>query len=195
MFQHNGERFTFSEFSRRWPDWPAPARAIAFDTLSERQQAECWADLAERSRIRLDDEHAYERVALGYEEPPPAKRHQPAQRSTWATSTRPGDVTLSSDDPLKQMEPPLYVEALTGIEVPPGGTIRCPLHDERTPSFKAYLSAEQGWYCFGCHAGGGVIDLAAALYGIDPRGRDYWRLRDLILERLLGAPLHPKGNR
>ena len=51
------------------------------------------------------------------------------------------------------------------------------------------------WRCFGCNRGGGVIDLAAALYGIDPRGRGYWRLRDLILERLLWAPIHPEGDR
>ena len=46
------------------------------------------------------------------------------------------------------------------------------------------------WRCFGCNRGGGIIDLAAALYGIEPRGESYWRLRDRIFEALVWAPLN-----
>lgn len=40
----------------------------------------------------------------------------------------------------------------------------------------------------------GIIDLGAALYGLDPRGRGYWQIRDRILEALIWAPL-PHENR
>ena len=41
----------------------------------------------------------------------------------------------------------------------------CPLHEERTPSFK--INAEkQVFHCFGCDAGGSVIDLHMALRGL-----------------------------
>ena len=101
---------TFYEHWQRWPDLPAPGRALMFDSRSERGQRECWDDLAAWCQDRLDEEHHYERMLAGYEEPPP-NRHQPARRATWATSTKPGEVALSSDDPLKQIEPRLYVEA------------------------------------------------------------------------------------
>ena len=51
------------------------------------------------------------------------------------------------------------------------------------------------WRCFGCNRGGSVIDFAAALYGLEPRGEGYWRLRDRILEALVWAPLHGEKNR
>jgi hypothetical protein len=128
--------------------------------------------------------------ANGYDplDEPPVKRHQPTQRSTWATSTTPGELALASDDPLKQVEPRVYVEALTGDVVPPNGWLSCPLpdHEDQTPSFQVLSSH---WRCFGCCRGGGIIDLGAALYGIEPRGEGYWRLRDRIFEALVWAPL------
>lgn len=41
----------------------------------------------------------------------------------------------------------------------------CPLHQERTPSF--FVHRERGWKCFGCGAGGDVIDLVQQLEGWD----------------------------
>ncbi|MES3628953.1 MAG: DNA primase [Longimonas sp.] len=42
----------------------------------------------------------------------------------------------------------------------------CPFHDERTPSFT--VDAEQGLYhCFGCRAGGDVIDFVQQAEGLD----------------------------
>lgn len=41
----------------------------------------------------------------------------------------------------------------------------CPLHGEKTPSFTVYPHT-QSWYCFGCHAGGNVIDWIGAYKGI-----------------------------
>ncbi|MFA0732019.1 MAG: hypothetical protein LKKZDAJK_000116 [Candidatus Fervidibacter sp.] len=41
----------------------------------------------------------------------------------------------------------------------------CPFHNEKTPSF--YVSPEKGlWYCFGCGAGGDVIDFVQRIEGL-----------------------------
>jgi hypothetical protein len=39
---------------------------------------------------------------------------------------------------------------------------RCPLHDDRTPSFFIFMD-KQRWRCFGCQAGGDLFDLAREL--------------------------------
>ncbi len=39
-------------------------------------------------------------------------------------------------------------------------TMRCPFHNERTPSFKIYQH-NNSFYCFGCGAGGSVIEFIA----------------------------------
>ena len=114
---------------------------------------------------------------------PPTKRHQPIRRSKQSTTAGASAVAVPSDDPLKITEPCVYVEALTGEVVPDNGWLNCPLpdHEDKTPSFQVLSSH---WRCFGCNRGGGIIDLAAALYGITPRGRGYWELRDLIVQAL-----------
>ena len=45
--------------------------------------------------------------------------------------------------------------ALYGYQPNRGGYIGCPFHGEKTPSLKLHRS---GWYCYGCGAGGSVID-------------------------------------
>ena len=42
----------------------------------------------------------------------------------------------------------------------------CPLHNEKSPSFTVYPKTNS-WHCFGCGAGGSVIDFAMAFYGLD----------------------------
>lgn len=49
------------------------------------------------------------------------------------------------------------------------GFICCPFHGEKSPSLKLYPDSG-GWHCFGCHAGGSVIDFTARLYGLDAMG-------------------------
>ena len=50
---------------------------------------------------------------------------------------------------------------------------RCPFHDERTPSFK--LDDERGtYYCFGCGAKGGTIQLAQQLMGGSYEEAEAW---------------------
>lgn len=67
------------------------------------------------------------------------------------------------------------------------GFIPCPFHQEKTASLKLYPGAG-GFYCFGCHAGGSVIDFTGRLLGLDALG---------AAERLnadfgLGLPFHRK---
>ena len=45
------------------------------------------------------------------------------------------------------------------------GYIQCPFHNEKTASLKIYPGA-RGWYCFGCHKGGTVIDFVMLLFDI-----------------------------
>lgn len=45
------------------------------------------------------------------------------------------------------------------------GYLQCPLHSEKTPSFKIYPKTNS-FYCFGCGAGGDVIKLVQVLFGI-----------------------------
>lgn len=45
------------------------------------------------------------------------------------------------------------------------GFCNCPFHSEKTGSMKLYAGSK-GFYCFGCHASGTVIDLAMRLFGI-----------------------------
>lgn len=46
------------------------------------------------------------------------------------------------------------------------GYVLCPFHGEKTPSLKLYSGEKSGWHCFGCGAGGTVIDFVMKLFGI-----------------------------
>jgi hypothetical protein len=89
-------------------------------------------------------------------------------------------------DVLRTIAPPVYVAALTGLDVG-SGKIACPFHDDRTPSLHVYDSPEQGWHCYGCGRGGTIIDFGAALYRIEPRGRGYREIRERLAADLLRA--------
>lgn len=54
-----------------------------------------------------------------------------------------------------------------GLEVNRTGFCCCPFHGEKNPSMKLFQD-DRGFYCFGCHKGGSVIDLVAGLLGLDP---------------------------
>ena len=45
--------------------------------------------------------------------------------------------------------------------------MRCPnaAHADEHPSAQLYRGVGRGWYCFSCQAGGGAVDLVAALQG------------------------------
>lgn len=71
-----------------------------------------------------------------------------------------------------------------GLEVNRSGFCPCPFHHERTASLKLYPAAK-GFYCFGCHTGGSVIDFVAQLYGLDALGA----VRRLNDDFHLGLPI------
>ena len=52
-----------------------------------------------------------------------------------------------------------------GFELDRSGFCKCPLHGEKTGSFKAY-SGNRGFYCFGCGAHGSVIDFVMLYFGV-----------------------------
>lgn len=52
-----------------------------------------------------------------------------------------------------------------GLEVNYSGMVRCPFHEDRTPSMKLY---EDHFYCFGCGKHGDVVTLVSELFCIPP---------------------------
>lgn len=97
------------------------------------------------------------RLAAGLRDPkaptrskPPPPRRVPADMEPWAA-----------------LEAAEYYRALTGSEPGRDGKVRCPSagHEDRHPSAHLYRGAGAGWYCFACGAGGGAVDMVAALRG------------------------------
>lgn len=44
---------------------------------------------------------------------------------------------------------------------------KCPIHHEKTASFRAYREHNRGYYCFGCKSGGNCIQFVMRLFDID----------------------------
>jgi hypothetical protein len=81
-------------------------------------------------------------------------------------------------DPMLAIAPAVYVQRLLGVQVPRHRKVPCPFHADERPSLHVYPSPERGWFCFGrCRRGGTIYDLAAGLYGYEPRGDGFLRLR------------------
>lgn len=90
------------------------------------------------------------------------------------------------EDFLDTRPPAEYVRLSANVRAEPGAKIRCPLpgHEDRTPSFHVYESAEGGWFCFGCGRGGGIYQLAAFLAGLKLplRGTDFLAVESALYE-------------
>jgi hypothetical protein len=128
----------------------------------------------EALRLHVDRRMPAADVVGGLPDPP-----RPPRASAPADAHR-------SDDPLLAIAPDVYVRRLLGVEVPRHRKVRCPFHPDRHASLHVYETAERGWYCYGrCRRGGTIYDLAAPLYGYDPRGDDFKSLRT-ELRRLFG---------
>ena len=52
-----------------------------------------------------------------------------------------------------------------GLQANRTGMVRCPFHDDHTPSLKLN---EDYFYCLGCGAGGDVVSLTARLFDLRP---------------------------
>jgi hypothetical protein len=115
------------------------------------------ADVLRRAP-RVEDE----RIARRWQ-PPPERRHR--------------------DDPLLRIPPFVYVTDLLGR--PPGRDhkVVCPFHEDRRPSLHVFRTPERGWCCFSCGRGGSIYDLAADVWGMTPRGREFIELRRRLTER------------
>lgn len=96
-------------------------------------------------------------LAAGLRDP---KAPRPAQRTR-----RP--VSAAGEEPWREMEARDYYRAIVGVEPGRDGKVRCPsaTHTDEHPSAHLYAGAGRGWYCFSCGAGGGAVDLVAALHG------------------------------
>lgn len=72
-----------------------------------------------------------------------------------------------AEEPWTTMEPAEYYRAIVGLEPGRDGKVRCPnaAHADEHPSAQLYRGVGRGWYCFACQAGGGAIDLVAAMRG------------------------------
>jgi hypothetical protein len=101
-------------------------------------------------------------------------------------SSRRGQGEDEIVDALRAIEPADYIEALTGHVVGRDGKVRCPFHDDRTPSLHCYDTAGEGFYCFGCCRGGDIFSAGGLLWGLDPHS-DFRELRDRLAAELLGA--------
>jgi len=75
--------------------------------------------------------------------------------------------TRDHRDPYRRISPPEYAEQLGGLVADRGGFVRCPASDhvDRHPSAHLGRSADEGWHCFACGAGGTIYDFASALLG------------------------------
>jgi len=80
-------------------------------------------------------------------------------------------------DPLLVIEPAEYFQTLAGLAVLRSGKVRCPFHEDHTPSLHVYREPSRGWYCYGCGRGGSIYDFAALLWGIGTRGSSFTQLR------------------
>jgi hypothetical protein len=112
-------------------------------------------------------------------------------RRRWDTPTR-----ETRDDPLLTISPRAYVADLLGTRPGRDGKVKCPFHDEKRPSLHVYPTGAQGWCCFSCRRGGTIYDLAAGVWGLGTRGRDFIEVRDRLLERYgreLGSVGHEMG--
>jgi hypothetical protein len=112
----------------------------------------------------------------------PREPRPPSRTAAWRE--RDGDRALES------VPPPEYFWTIARISVPSsGGHVRCPhaAHPDRHPSAYCYPEPGRGWHCFSCGAGGGAVQLVAAMEGLETaglRGKDYLRCRAEALRRL-----------
>ena len=56
-----------------------------------------------------------------------------------------------------------------GLQINRAGFAVCPFHGDKDASLRIYKGG-RGWYCFGCHKGGDVINFASLYYGLDFKG-------------------------
>ena len=110
---------------------------------------------------------AWDRYAERVRNPPPPGSPAPYSRDA--------DPLLALD--LRETWPELTDAEVHGRQT----TCPNPDHPDRFASCRVW---ESGFNCYGCPAGGSIIDLGALLYGIEPRGRGFFEIRNRLLAEL-----------
>ena len=110
------------------------------------------------------------------------KREAPPERHNRESEICSSPLYHGVFDEVKEKVSITEVARYYGYEPNRAGYACCPFHSEKTPSLKLY---DDGFYCFGCGAGGSVIDFVGKLFSLDPLGA----VRRLDQDFQLGLPL------
>ncbi len=73
---------------------------------------------------------------------------------------------MVTSDTIKSLVPMREAAIRYGFTPNRAGFITCPFHNEKTASLKIYPD-NRGWYCYGCGAGGDVIDFVKRLFDLN----------------------------
>ena len=179
---------TFREVFERWPVLTAAGRARIFDRYPIEVRKACWAEVSEGAGLRIESEMLLEE-RWEQEWPPPKQRRSSLQtlaNNPRARTRRNDEQRDTYNDPLKNIEGHVYFEVIAGIAVPVNGWVSCPMpdHEDAHPSCQVRGTR---WRCWSCGAGGSIIDLAAAVWGIEPRGQGFGAIRRRVAAELLGS--------
>ncbi len=93
-------------------------------------------------------------------------------------------------DEIKQRVSMIEMLRYYGIETNRSNFCRCPFHQEKSASFKAYPGT-RGFYCFGCHENGSVIDFVMKFFGLSFSDA----IKKINDDFLLGLPIGEKLDR
>ena len=66
---------------------------------------------------------------------------------------------------VKQRVSALEMGRRMGLAPDRQGYCKCPFHSEKTGSLRLY-AGDKGWWCYGCHQGGSVLDLVMKYYDL-----------------------------
>ncbi|MBE7518342.1 MAG: toprim domain-containing protein [Thermoflexaceae bacterium] len=101
---------------------------------------------------------------------------------------------MHDTDAIRRGHPIADVAAASGLELRQAGgrlTAVCPFHGDSRPSLVLY-PASQSYYCFGCGAGGDVIDFLSRLHRVDFREAVALLAGAQVATTPAGAPHRPK---
>jgi RepB DNA-primase from phage plasmid/CHC2 zinc finger len=111
----------------------------------------------------------------------------PAPASRPAPPTAPRQPDRSGlDGKLLAIPGEQYVRQLAALEATRTGKVRCPFHEDHTPSLHLYPDGT--WACFGCRRGGTIYDFASHLWGIETKGRPFIDLRERVADEFGISP-------